>query len=430
MRKIIKVLSFLKVIVAVVLVVFVVVGSGFAQTNLNFVYPVEAAGRLGQLIDGLVGEFNQQHPDIRVTPIFAGGYVPALERVQMMVLGGNPPDIAVVGNDYTLMLVDMDALLPLDDFIAEAGGKSFLDRFVPALLTNNSRVEGTFYAMPFQCSTAVLYYNKDLFTEVGLDPNSPPETWFELSVAAAKLTDMEGGVTKRYGIEYQVSNIWYFMALVWQNGGELARGLGEVTLTDEKAIEAAQFWSDLLNKWKVLAFEPKGSVVVQDLIAGKTAMTYNSTGSLSSVRDAARFNWGTAFLPGREKFAVPIGGGLISIYKDIPKKNQEAAWEFVKWFTSTTEIATRWSLGSGYLALLEESWNSPQMQEYLKEFPQALTAKNQLRYARPQMMVYENSQIRTIISEALDTVMLQKATPGQAFEKAQRQIDQILKKSG
>jgi len=86
-------------------------------------------------------------------------------------------------------------------------------------------------------------------------------------------------------------------------------------------------------------------------------------------------------------------------------------------------------LGTGYLALLEESWNSPQMQEYLKEFPQALTAKNQLRYARPQMMVYENSQIRTIIAAALDTVMLQKATPGQAFEEAQRQIDQILKKS-
>jgi sn-glycerol 3-phosphate transport system substrate-binding protein len=91
--------------------------------------------------------------------------------------------------------------VPIDTFVKTADDKAWLNSFYPAFMMN-SRTDGKTWGVPFQRSTVVMYYNKELFKEAGLDPNRPPETWADLKAAATKLTkkDASGKVTQ-WGVQ-------------------------------------------------------------------------------------------------------------------------------------------------------------------------------------------------------------------------------------
>ena len=119
----------------------------------------------------------------------------------------------------------------------------------------NSQTGGKTWGIPFQRSTIVLYYNKELFKEAGLDPNRPPATWKEMAEYAQKLTkrDASGKVTQ-WGVQIPSSGFpyWLFQALAIENGVNLMNAAGTQTYYDKpEVIEALQYWVDLVNKYKV-----------------------------------------------------------------------------------------------------------------------------------------------------------------------------------
>src|SRR5579883_2302086 len=171
-----------------------------AVVDLKFYYPVGVSGPLAKVMDEMVADFNRIHPGIHVTPVFAGGYYETMTKTQTAVLGGTPPDVAVLLSTDLFTLLDLHAIIPLDRFIQEAGGERFRKDFFEAF-SLNSRVGDTTYSIPFQRSTIVLYYNQDAFEKAGLPAARPPRTWTELVQDAEKLTvrDAAGNVT-RWGV--------------------------------------------------------------------------------------------------------------------------------------------------------------------------------------------------------------------------------------
>ena len=97
---------------------------------LRMYYPVGVAGSLAQLMDGLVEEFNDSQDEVYVESIFAGGYMEAMDKAQTAFLAGNPPEIAVLDAPNLLTLMDIDAIIPLDEFIAQEGGDAFVNNFL------------------------------------------------------------------------------------------------------------------------------------------------------------------------------------------------------------------------------------------------------------------------------------------------------------
>src|SRR5690242_788353 len=158
-----------------------------AGVTLRYYYPVGVSGPLNKLMTELVHEFSASHPGIKIEPVFAGNYVEAMAKAMTGVLGGTPPDVAVLDTPELFSLLDRDAIIPLDDLIAQSGGQKWLDDFYPAFLLN-ARANGHIYSIPWQRSTPIFYYNKDLFRKAGLDPNRPPKTWTELVQYAQRLT--------------------------------------------------------------------------------------------------------------------------------------------------------------------------------------------------------------------------------------------------
>lgn len=385
--------------------------------QLSFWYPVDLGGGLAKVIAGLVGDFNKTHPDIQVTATYTGNYDVTLQKIQASKLAGTLPDVAVTEISSVPVLAALGAAQPIDELIASSGDKKLLDRFWPSMLLNCT-YGGKVYGVPFQRSTPVMYYNKDAFSEAGLDPERPPVTWDELISVAQKLTTREGERTTRWGIELPLEAFnWFYYALTYANGGETLSTDGTKVLWDEpKNIEALQFWHDLVNKYKVTPAYTPWNDGPQEFAAGKTAMVWHSTGSQAFMRQNVKFHWGLGRIPRKIQFGPPSGGGNMLMYATDPAR-KKAAWTFITWMSEAAQAA-RWSIASGYLATNIASWELPEMQAFIKEHPEVLVTKAQLADAKAEPASAKYAPARDILNALIKDVLANKASLVPATKQA------------
>ena len=145
----------------------------------------------------LAADFEKENPGIKVKPIYAGTYQETIVKALTAHKSGEPPQTAILLSTDMFTLIDEDAIVPFDDVATSADDQAWLKSFFPAFMPN-SQTGGKTWGIPFQRSTIVLYWNKELFKEAGLDPNKPPATWNEQLEYAQKLTkrDASGNVTQ------------------------------------------------------------------------------------------------------------------------------------------------------------------------------------------------------------------------------------------
>jgi sn-glycerol 3-phosphate transport system substrate-binding protein len=373
----------------------------------------------------MASEFTKEYPNMKVTPVYTGNYDDTTVKTEAAVQGNHAPDVAILRATELFTLLDMDAIVPLDEFIAKEGGDAYLADFYPALLAN-AQTGGKTYSIPFQRSTIALYYNKAAFAEAGLDPDRPPETWEQLAAMAEKLTR-----PGRWGIEIpssaQEASTWMLQAFALQNGQTMMSPDGTAVYYDTAANEQAlQFWLDLSRKHKAM---PGGVIdwetVPSDFLQGKTAMMYHTTGNLANVKMNASFDFGVVAPPQNKRFGTPTGGGNFFLFKGRPRQNEEAAWTFVKWMTEPERIA-EWSIDTGYVAVRKSAYETELMQKYTAAFPAALVGRDQLAYAEAELATHNNDKVTKALSDAIQEALAGTATPAAALHKAQEAADRAL----
>jgi sn-glycerol 3-phosphate transport system substrate-binding protein len=329
----------------------------------------------------------------------------------------------------------MDALIPLDKYIEQEGGESFLANFHKGFLGNAYGRDGKIYGFPFQRSTPILYWNKDMFRAAadklraaGLDPDRAPASWDELVEYAKILTIREGNQTKQYGLIIPGGwNDWIFEAFSRQNGMQLIKEDGlTVTFNSPENLEALKLWVKLMQELKVCPVLRPWNITPDDFIGGVTAMMYYSTGGMAKIRKIAKFNWGAAFQPMKKQYGTPVGGGDFHIFKGIPKKNQDAAWKFAK-FMTRPDMAALWSIESGYVAVNKKSYDLSEMKAFLKKFPQMTVARDQLKYSYPKMMAVNYQLIRNAMTTNLDAALEGKKSPEQALKDAHKLMEEAIR---
>ena len=105
-----------------------------------------------------------------MTPIYAGTYQETIVKALTAHKSGTPPVTSVLLSTDMFTLIDEDAIVPFDDFVKTADDKAWMGGFYKAFM-QNSQTGGKTWGIPFQRSTVVMYWNKELFKEAGLDPN-------------------------------------------------------------------------------------------------------------------------------------------------------------------------------------------------------------------------------------------------------------------
>ncbi len=420
-------------ILAVTLAVFG--GAAAAQdqpVKLQFFYPVHVAGPLATAIDSYVTEFNATHDDIEVEAVFTGNYFENMARAQAAIQAGQPPDVAILLSTDLYTLLGMEGIIPLDEYIASAEGldiKDFFDAFM-----SNSQSEGKTWGIPWQRSTPILYYNKDIFAEAGLDPEKPPATWDELVDYGQQLTVRDGDSVTRWGVEIPTTD-WLYANFAIQAGrhiGSTEDDACAVYLDTPEAIQAAEFIRSLQAEHKIM---PDGVVqwatAPADFIGGAAAMIYHSTGSLSSILDKAPFEVGTAFLPaGPKGFGANVGGGNFYIMKDITKERQDAAWKFIRWMVRPEQIG-QWGIDSGYIAPRAAAWEVDPLMSYSEDVPQSKVARDQLQFAVKEFpATVEGPEMKQITVQALEAIYTGEMGPAEAMQKLQTRAEDLLKQGG
>lgn len=407
------------------------------KIELTFFYPVMVGGPITKLIDKICDDFTAANPDIIVKPVYTGNYDDTVVKIQTARQGKNPPDVFVSLATQRFSMAYSKMAIPLDDLIAADGtaGKAYINDFLPGFM-EDSFVDGKIFSIPFQRSTEILFYNKDAFAEVGLNPDAPPKTWDELVEYSKKLVkkDASGNII-RYGVGIALNSgsaQWTFTGFAIQNsvdGRDLMSEDGKkVYFNTQGNVEALQFWCDLQNKYKVM--QP-GIVQWADLpgqfINGNVAMIYHTTGNLANISSNAKFKFGAAFLPAKKRIGAPTGGGNFYISSDIPKEKQQAAWKFIKFATDPERLA-QWNVDTGYVAPRTSSFQTATMKNYWAKMPQARVAYDQIPYAKPELTTYEASRIWRILNDNIQAAIVGDATPAQALKAAQDQADDVLKR--
>ena len=398
-------------------------------TEISFFFPVAVGGPIAKYIDDTAAAFSKQNPAIKVTPIYAGSYQDTIVKALTAHKSGQPPVTSVLLSTDMFTLIDEDAIVPIDGFVKTAQDKAWLDSFYKAFMLN-SQTGGKTWGVPFQRSTIVMYYNKEMFKEAGLDPNKPPTSWAEMAEAARKLTkkDAAGKVTT-YGVQIPSSGFpyWLFQALAIQNGVALANDAGNaVKFNDPKVIEALEYWVDLTKQ----AVHPSGIVewgtTPKDFFEKKVAMMWTTTGNLTNVKNNAKFDFGVAMLPAKLQKGSPTGGGNFYIFKKSSPAQQEAAFKFIQWMTQP-EQAARWSVETGYVATSEAAYATDTLRKYGRDFPPALVARDQLPFSLAEFSTHDNQRVTKALNDGLQAALTGSKTPAQAMADAQREADRLLR---
>ena len=398
-------------------------------TEVNFYYPVAVGGPVTKTIDQMAADFAKENPDVKVNPIYSGTYQESIVKTLTAFKSGKPPQLAVLLSTDMFTLIDEDAIVPFDEIAPSADDKAWIKTFFPAFMAN-SQTGGKTWGIPFQRSTIVLYWNKELFKDAGLDPNKPPATWAEMVTMSQKLTkkDASGKVTQ-YGVQIPSSGFpyWLFQTLTTTNDAILANDAGtQVKFDDPKVIEALQYWVDLGKA----GVHPPGVVewgtTPKDFFEKKVAIMYTTTGNLTNVKANAKFDFGVAMIPGNKRKGSPTGGGNFYISKKASPAQQEAAFKFIKWITQP-ERAAAWSMDTGYVAVTPAAYETDTLRKYGRDFPAALVARDQLPVSVAEFSTHDNQRVTKALNDGLQAALTGTKTPAQAMQDAQKEADRLLR---
>lgn len=404
-----------------------------APTEIELFFPVPVDGQLARDMATLVKSFNEKHPTIKATAVYTGSYDETLIKTRAAVKAGKPPAAVIMSANFVLDMQIEGEVQPLDELINSDGSDNgkFMASFWPAL-HGNAIIDRKIYAVPFQNSTPLLYVNADHFKEAGFDPEKVPQTWDELLAAAKKLTKREGDKVVRWGIMIP-SNYdylgWMISALTMSNGGRYFNEEfgGEVYYDTPSTLGALTFWNDLVTKHKVSpAGTNPGPAVSTAFLAGNASMMLLSTGSLTFVRNNAKFAYKVGFVPRNVRNAVPIGGASLIMPTSVEGERQKAAWTLIKWLTEPAQ-AGWWSRATGYFAPNMKAYEEADMKAFLTKAPDAKVAVEQLAYAKPWFATFKTVPVRKALEDEVQAMLSGKKDPKEALVAAQKAADEILR---
>src|ERR671933_419818 len=405
----------------------------------NIVFWHSMSGVNGDAVNRMIDGFQQSQNKITVQAIFQGTYDDSLAKLKTALASNSAPALIQVYDIGQRFMIDSEEIVPMQDFIDR--DKFAIDDFEPAIL-NYYRVPDKLYSMPFHASSAILYYNKTAFKEAGLDPETPPKTFSEVTDFAKKLLKKQGNDVLQYGFHQSIYG-WLFEqftavsgALYADNGNGRESRATKVVFDTDKNKALLDWWQAGVSGGYFFnpGIDNDGSANAFN--AGKSAMYVESTarlrGHINTIQ--GKFELGTGFYP-RPNNPPSDGGNLIggaSLYmlKSRPAAEQQAAWEFVNYVVSPAAQA-QWQSDTGYFATRKSAENEAVAKEWTGKDPQFTTALNQIRQA-PQNRNTQGAvlgvfpQARSRVEKAIESVLLGQAASDAALKSAAEEINQAI----
>lgn len=328
------------------------------QIEINFWHAMGDENML--VLDELIKEFNKTYPNITVTHTAQGGYTDVRDNTLKAITAGTEPTMLIGYPDHIAKYLTASAVLPLDAFMNHKTWgytEEEINDFIPSYL-NEGKIydsKGTYYAIPFNKSTEVMFYNADVVKNV-------PNTWEEVEAIDKGEAEFVMGYDSS-------SNLFITMAEQWgaaYTGINEETGKGEYLFNNADAIAGLTYFQGLYDN-KILATptewdENYGSA----LFANGTILLTVGSSAGAKYNMTKDFTVGVAQIPQKDATNPRViqQGTNISIMSNATNEERLAAWLFTKFLTDT-EANTQFAIGSGYLPVRESAFQSADYQKYL-----------------------------------------------------------------
>lgn len=355
-------------------------------TTISFWHSM--GGVNGEALDTLVKQFNEENEyGITVDAQYQGEYDDSLNKLKSAQIGNMGADLVQVYEIGTRFMIDSGWIVPMQEMIDGDGYD--LSQIEPNLAAYYT-IDNELYSMPFNSSTPILYYNKDMFEKVGI--TEVPDSLEGIGEIGQQLLDNGGaGEAMSMGIYG-----WFFEQLISKQGLEYANnGNGRKEAATAVAFDENGAAKNILTVWKELndkGFAPivgkGGDAGLADFSAGKSAITLGSTASLKQILQDVngKFEVGTAYFPkvsSSDEGGVSIGGASLWALDNQDPKKLRATWEFIK-FLISPESQAYWNAQTGYFPVTVAAQEEETFKQNVAEYPQFQTAIDQLHDSAPE----------------------------------------------
>lgn len=321
-----------------------------------------------KLIQPVIDRFESLHPGIRIRNEQLN-WGNGLDKVVVALANGLEPDICELGSTWTARFMAEGALVDLTDRLA--------DLTASFTMWEPARWKGRTFGLPWLVGTRVLFYNRTLFRQHGLDPERPPTTWDELLTAAGRLHQPSEGISG-FGINVGEGHILYKKVLpfVWGNGGEILDPSGKLVFDSPQTRQALEFYRRLLP----FGLREKQTLLDDAFKKGKLGLEISGSWNLETLsREAPNLDFGVTLIPRPSQTAGRScsfqGGEVLSLFRSC--RNVPAASEFIRFLAcaeNTLPItkATMVSFPADRAAFQDPWFSNPRLAVFVKQLSTAV----------------------------------------------------------
>ncbi|MBA7476015.1 MAG: sn-glycerol-3-phosphate ABC transporter substrate-binding protein UgpB [Bradyrhizobium icense] len=397
------------------------------------------SGELGKQLEKLAADFNASQNEFRIVPAYKGNYTETVTASIFAFRSRSQPAIVQVNEIATAtMMAARGAIYPVYELMRDQKEEFSPGAYLPAVSGYYSDVAGNMLSFPFNASTPILYYNKDLFKSAGLDPAVAPKTWADVGAAAKKLraAGVPCGFTTSWPSWINVENFSAFHNVPLSTSSNGFGGL-EAELTFNNALVVRHIGQ--LQEWqtsRTYDYSGRGQTAEPRFQKGECGIFIGSSATRADIRKNSKFEVGYGMLPywgdvaGAPQNTI-IGGATLWVLRDRPRAEYSGVAKFFA-FLSKSEVQAAWHQNTGYLPVTRAAYELTRQQGFYDRNPGAAISIEQVTLKSPTV----NSRgvrlgsfvlVRDAIEDELELVFNGKKSAQAALDAAVERGNRLLR---
>jgi sn-glycerol 3-phosphate transport system substrate-binding protein len=397
------------------------------------------SGELGRQVEKLAADFNASQTEYRIVPSYKGNYTETVNAAIFAFRSRGQPAIVQVNEIATAtMMAARGAIYPVYELMKDAQEPFSPAAYLPVVTGYYADVNGNLLSFPFNASTPILYYNKTMFRDAGLDPEVAPKTWPELGQAAKRLRERGAacGFTTSWPSWVNVENFSAFHNLPLATRTNGFGGLDAVLTFNNPVVvrHIAQ-----LAEWqttKVFDYSGRAQSAEPRFQNGECGIFIGSSATRADIKANSKFEVGYGMMPywpdvaGAPQNTI-IGGATLWVLRDRPRAEYKGAAKFFS-FLSKPDVQAAWHQNTGYLPITRAAFDLTRSQGFYDRNPGTSISIEQVTLKVPT----ENSRglrlgsfvlIRDAIDDELEQAFSGKKSAQAAMDSAVERGNKLLR---
>ena len=397
------------------------------------------SGELRKQVERLAADFNASQSQYRVIPSYKGSYTETVTAAIFAFRSRSQPAIVQVNEIATAtMTAAKGAIYPVFELMRDEQEAFSPAAYLPAVSGYYADVDGNMLSFPFNASTPILYYNKKLFGDAGIDPEVAPKTWPEVGDAAKKLRAAGAvcGFTTSWPSWINVEN---FSAIHNLPISTMANGFAglDAVLTFNNPLMVRHI-SQLVEWQSTKAFDYSGRAQTAEprFQNGECGIFIGSSATRADIKANSKFEVGYGMLPywpdvaGAPQNTI-IGGATLWVLRNRPSDEYKGVAKFFS-FLSKPEVQASWHQNTGYLPVTRAAFDLTRAQGFYDRNPGTAISIEEITLKPPT----ENSKgvrlgsfvlIRDVIDDELEQAFSGKKSAQAALDSAVERGDKLLR---